>query len=106
MRDDTDKLGDLGSLCIDLKAASDYLYWHDIKDEIQAKLSDSSSTQIMKRQMSRIQALPSILVKLTMTFDGLIMPFDVKFEILWGLIYLNLKVLFHPQAYKNISDII
>ncbi|KAG4441573.1 hypothetical protein IFR05_002958 [Cadophora sp. M221] len=76
----------------DQKAASDYIYWQDVKDEIQAKLSDSSSTQNMKRQMSRIHAFPSVLVKLTMTFDGLIVPFDVKFDVLWGLIYLNLKM--------------
>lgn len=52
----------------------------------------------MKRQMSRIHAFPSVLVKLTMTFDGLIVPFDVKFDVLWGLIYLNLKVLLIPQV--------
>ena len=75
----------------DQKFASDYLYWQDIHHEVQAKLNDSSSTQIMKRQMNRILSFPGFLAKLTMNFERLTEPIPVNFEILWGLIYLNLK---------------
>lgn len=76
----------------DQKLAGDYLYSQDLQHEIQSKLNDSSSTQIMKRQMNRILSFPGVLARLTMTFERLTKPIDVKFDVLWGLIYLNLKV--------------
>jgi len=76
---------------VDQNSAAEYLYWQDIATEIEARLKDSSSTTIMKRQMGRIQTFPNVLAKLTMTFDKLIFPLEVKFDLLWGMIYLNLK---------------
>lgn len=76
---------------VDQNYAADYLYWQDIATEIEARVKDSSSTTTMKRQMPRIQTFPNVLAKLTMTFDKLIFPSKVKFDLLWGLIYLNLK---------------
>jgi hypothetical protein len=76
---------------IDLKAAADYLYWQDVSAEIEARLKDPSSTQVMRRQMGRIQSFPNVLARLTMNFEKLILPSEVKFDALWGLIYLNLK---------------
>ena len=76
---------------VDLNSAAEYLHWQDIATEIEAKVEDSSSTNIMKRQMGRIQTFPNVLARLTMTFDKLILPLEVKFDLLWGLIYLNLK---------------
>ncbi|PMD12014.1 hypothetical protein NA56DRAFT_57844 [Hyaloscypha hepaticicola] len=79
----------------DREAAAEYLYWHDVGSEIEARIKDPKSTQIMKRQMGRIQAFPNVLAKLTMTFDKLIFPLEVKFGALWGLVYLNLKTPTH-----------
>jgi hypothetical protein len=76
---------------LDRKTAADYLYWEDIASEIEARLKDPASTQIMKRQMGRIQEFPNVLARLTMKFDKLILPSQVKFYAIWGLIYLNLK---------------
>jgi hypothetical protein len=42
--------------------------------------------------MLRIQPLPHFLSALTRLISDLVVPLDINFEILWGLIYLNLKV--------------
>jgi hypothetical protein len=42
--------------------------------------------------MTRIQPLPHVLATFTRKFANLVVSPDVNFEILWGLIYLNLKV--------------
>jgi hypothetical protein len=46
----------------------------------------------MKRLLGRIQPLPRLLSTLTRKFAGLVAPSEVRFDLLWGLIYLNLKV--------------
>lgn len=63
----------------------------------------------MKRQMGRIQAFPNVLAKLTMTFDKLIFPLEVKFGALWGLVYLNLKVSkysYESETAANLPDVL
>jgi hypothetical protein len=42
--------------------------------------------------MTKIQHLPQVLALFTRTFRKLLLPSEVNLEILWGLIYLNLKV--------------
>jgi hypothetical protein len=42
--------------------------------------------------MVKIQHLPQVLALFTRTFRGLLLPEEVNLELLWGLIYLNLKV--------------
>ena len=64
----------------------------DLLEEINCKLKDPQSGSAMKRQMGRIQPLPRILGALTGRFAGLVSPLDVRFDLIWGLIYLNLKV--------------
>lgn len=55
----------------------------------------------MKRQMGRITTFPNILAKLTMVFDKLVFPSEVKFDVLWKLVYLNLKVSKYPCESEN-----
>jgi hypothetical protein len=98
-----------GLISVERKAAAEYLYWDDVGSEIEARLKDPSSTQVMKQQMGRIQAFPNGLAKLTMAFNKLISPLEVKFDILWGLIYLNLKVStysFESKHAANLPDVI
>jgi hypothetical protein len=76
----------------DQKTASKYYGWHEVVMEIQGKLTDTSSTRDMKRQMGRIQPFPRTLNTLTQAFESLVVPYPVKFDVLWGMVYLNLKV--------------
>jgi hypothetical protein len=69
-----------------------YNDWSDIREEIHGKLMDASSTSVMKRHLGRIQPLPRILSALTRKLASLVAPQEVRFDLVWGMIYLNLKV--------------
>jgi hypothetical protein len=45
----------------------------------------------MKRLMTKIHPLPRSLSRLTVTFTNIIIPYEVHFDLLWGILYLNLK---------------
>jgi len=79
--------------------------WQDLVDEIQMKLTDPASTSIMKRQMARIQPLPRALYTITRLFSNLVVPIEVKFDLLWGMIYLNLKVRHNMVGVKSFVDL-
>ena len=66
--------------------------WELLADEIQRKLKDPASAPVAKRQMARIQPLPRTLSSLTQSFEKTLSPHEVEFGLLWGLIYLNLRV--------------
>lgn len=66
--------------------------WDDLSIEIDAKISSPTSTATMKRQIRRIQTLPRVLALLTHTFATSVIPYAVEFDVIWGLIYLTLKV--------------
>lgn len=76
----------------DQRLAAKYPEWQDLAAEIQVKLTSSSSSIITKRQMARIQPLPNVLATLTSTFTELVAPLKPDYSILWGLIYIVLKV--------------
>lgn len=58
--------------------------------------------------MIKIQPLPHVLTTFTRKFSNIMTPSIVEFELLWGLIYLNLKVRSQPtllemRQYANAS---
>jgi hypothetical protein len=77
---------------VDHIIAVKYGDWQDLVSEIQGKLTDAASNASMKRQMAKIQPLPRTLATLTRYFSHLVDPLELKFDLIWGLIYLNLKV--------------
>lgn len=81
-----------GSRVVDLKIIAKYGDWDDIKEEIHGKLMDTSSTPAMKRHLGRVQPLPRTLSNLTRHFANLVAPQVARFDLVWGMIYLNLKV--------------
>jgi tetratricopeptide (TPR) repeat protein len=90
----------------DQKIASKYHGWHEVVTEIQGKLIDPSSTRDMKREMGRIQPFPRTLNTLTQAFESLVVPHPVKFDVLWGMVYLNLKLSYaSPERLKRIGDL-
>lgn len=76
----------------DRRMAARYGDWQDVVTDIQSRLKDAGSGLSMKRQISKIMPLPRTLADLTRTFSKLVHPREVKFDLLWGLIYLVLKV--------------
>lgn len=66
---------------------------------------DPSSTSTVKRHMARLQPLPQVLGLLTRTFIRLVIPLDVDFEIVWALIYINLKVSNLIQELERVTNI-
>ena len=72
--------------------AAKYCDWQFLADEIQSKLADPASLTVVKRQMGRIQPFPRVLSTLTLLFEKMVVPHELKFGLLWGLIYVNLKV--------------
>jgi hypothetical protein len=76
----------------DLEIASKYHDWQDLSSEIQSKIKDPASTTPVIKHMGRIQPLPSVLAALFRNFSNLLAPFVIKFDLVWGIVYLNLKV--------------
>ena len=66
--------------------------------EIDSKIKDINSTPIMKRQMGRIQPLPRALATLVKGFTKIVVPFHVNFDILWGIVYIDLKASSHAPV--------
>ncbi|KAG4441818.1 hypothetical protein IFR05_002682 [Cadophora sp. M221] len=61
----------------------------------------------MKRQIRRIQTLPRALALLTHTFSTSVIPYAVEFDVIWGLIYLTLKLSYtSPVALRRITDVL
>lgn len=52
----------------------------------------------MKRQIARIQTFPQELSLLTKKFEKLVSPLYIRFDILWGTVYLSLKVRIIPPV--------
>jgi hypothetical protein len=50
------------------------------------------SVEAVKSQMARIQSLPDVMDSLMRKISGLLIPSEVNYDIIWGLLYINLKV--------------
>jgi hypothetical protein len=76
----------------DQKIAAEASSWENLAVEIQTRMISPSSSKTEKRQMAQIQPLPQVLGTLRSMFMELVHPFKVRYDILWGLIYLNLRL--------------
>ncbi|KAH0564815.1 hypothetical protein GP486_001804 [Trichoglossum hirsutum] len=100
MRATAEKLAQL-----DCETAPEYCDWESLADEIQKKLTNQGSTIAMKRQLRRIQPFPRVLSALVQQFEGLVAPHQLKFDLLWGLIYLNLRLSYDsPERFKRTTE--
>jgi hypothetical protein len=84
------------SHALDHQTVSKYHDWQDLASEISGKLAETPPNSFVKRHLTKIQPLPHVLTTLTRKFSNIMMPSIVDFELLWGLIYLNLKVRSEP----------
>ncbi len=66
--------------------------WRDVADDIQEKATNHIYSAQMRRTLMGIQPLPKTLANLTDTFETALHPNVVQLNIIWGLVYLNVKV--------------
>ena len=81
----------------DFENAQGFKTWDALANEIERKVNSPTSTLRMKRHIRRIQSFPRVLALLTHTFAASVVPYEVDFDVVWGLIYLTLKVRTTPQ---------
>lgn len=67
--------------------------WHTVQAEIQRKRLDPSLSPTSKRLIIRFQPLPRTLNELAGFFQYAVKPLEPPMEQLWGLVYLNFKVI-------------
>jgi hypothetical protein len=65
--------------------------WDAVTKDIQEKASDPSYAQ-MRRTLLGLKPVPQTLFSLTSTFASALEPHEIEFNILWGLLFLNIKV--------------
>jgi len=63
-----------------------------VADDIKEKASDQTCTASMRRTLMTIVSLPKSLSNLTSSFIEVLAPHNIEFNILWGLLFLNIKV--------------
>lgn len=67
--------------------------WQTLQGEIQRKRLDPSLSATSKRLINRFQPLPRTLNELAGFFQHAVQPLEPPMEQLWGLVYLNFKVI-------------
>jgi hypothetical protein len=65
--------------------------WQKVQTEIRNIQADPQSLTVTKRLLIQIMPLPRSLASLVVKFTGSIHPFVPDFNILWGLVALNIK---------------
>lgn len=91
----------------DHQIAAKYVDWQELSTEIQTKFADSSASPVVKRQFAKIQPLPHVLATLMRIFSALVAPHEVNYELIWGLVYLNLKLSYtSPERLKRTTDLL
>jgi hypothetical protein len=76
---------------IDRQTVQEPREWSNVADDIQEKASDQIYNAQMRRLLMGIQPLPRTLSNLADTFETALAPHAVELNILWGLLYLNVK---------------
>jgi len=66
--------------------------WSAVAEEIKERASDQSCNATMKKTLHTIQPLPKSLSNLTSSFTDVLAPYEIELNILWGLLFLNIKV--------------
>jgi hypothetical protein len=66
--------------------------WQGLQLEIRKKSTDSSEPSLVRKLMSTMHMLPRTIVTLIAALSTSISPREAEFDVLWGLIHLNLKV--------------
>lgn len=66
--------------------------WLTIQSEIIRKRDDRMTTARTRKLINQLHGVPRTLYSLTVQFEKLIHPETVPIQVLWGLLYLNIRV--------------
>ncbi|PVH79053.1 hypothetical protein DL98DRAFT_633450 [Cadophora sp. DSE1049] len=66
--------------------------WTALANEINSILISPASTPEVKRHMAKVHSLPRSIFTLTSRLEQSVSPHDLDFRMLWGLIYMILKL--------------
>jgi hypothetical protein len=78
--------------------------WQDLVVEIRKMMTDPKSSGSVRRLMASIQPLPRSMATLNGSFISAVAPHSVQFDFLWGMVYLNLKVVIDSGPRGIIAD--
>jgi hypothetical protein len=78
---------------VDQKIVHEPRDWVDVAEDIQRMATDHRFPASMRRTLMGIQPLPRTLSNLTKSFAYELTPETIELNSLWGLMYLNVKVL-------------
>ena len=76
---------------IDRQTVQEYREWRTVADDIHEMASNQIYNAQMRRILMGIQPLPRTLSNLTDMFETALIPHTIELNILWGLLYLNVK---------------
>jgi len=94
------------SLTIDWEKITEPWDWQSVHKEIQRRGNEREATGVTKRLLNHLQPLPRSLNNLINTFTSAIQPSVPNFNVLWGLVYLNIKARLNPiRGYSSSIDI-
>lgn len=79
------------ALCIDWDIVAGPWDWQAVLKEIQKRGTEREATGVTKRLLNHLQPLPRSLNNLVNTFTSAVQPAVPRFNVLWGLLYLNIK---------------
>ena len=66
--------------------------WISVFEYIKEKAADQTYNAAMRRTLFGIQPLPKSMSNLTSSFADVLAPHTIELNVLWGLLYLNIKV--------------
>jgi hypothetical protein len=66
--------------------------WEAVAEDIKEKAMDPIYSTQMRRTLLGIQLLPQTLYNLSSTFTLALTPHTIELNVLWGLLFLNIKV--------------
>lgn len=80
--------------------------WSAVAEEIKERASDQACNATMRKTLHTIQPLPKSLSNLTSSFTDVLAPYKIEFNILWGLLFLNIKVSIRTDSSSGCSGVL
>jgi hypothetical protein len=66
--------------------------WKTVAEDIREKASDQTCSVSMRRTLLGLVSLPMSLANITSSFTDVLAPYTIELKVLWGLLFLNVKV--------------
>lgn len=80
------------SSAVDRQTVQEPRNWEAVTEDIQERANGPTCNATTRRILLGIQPLPRTLFNLSDTFTTALAPHDIELNILWGLLFLNIKV--------------